>query len=113
MTAPASTRAPDPPKINGINIADACRMQISDLAQWIGAIDDESVAPLLSVALVIAEFVRRHRPGLPVAGSGRRERCPGWAQRSQLIRHLVSPTDVTYVFDRPIDPTCTRTTSPA
>src|SRR4029077_17152053 len=35
-------------KIKRINIADACSMQISDLAEWIRGIDDRSVAPLLT-----------------------------------------------------------------
>ncbi|MEA2418495.1 MAG: hypothetical protein QOE60_701, partial [Thermoleophilaceae bacterium] len=34
-------------KIDGINIADACAMQISDLAGWVRGLDDPSVAPLL------------------------------------------------------------------
>src|ERR1022692_3993565 len=35
-------------KVQGINIADACAMQISDLAQWVLALDEPSVGPLLS-----------------------------------------------------------------
>ena len=35
-------------KIKGINIADACAMQISDLAGWIRGLDEPSVAPLLT-----------------------------------------------------------------
>src|SRR5205814_5453589 len=34
-------------KIDGINIADACAMQISDLADWVRGLDEPSVAPLL------------------------------------------------------------------
>src|SRR5262249_30288364 len=34
-------------KINGISIADACAMQISDLAGWVRELDQPSVAPLL------------------------------------------------------------------
>src|SRR5579859_3756697 len=34
-------------KINGISIADACAMQISDLAEWVAGLDEPSVAPLL------------------------------------------------------------------
>ncbi|GAB3935437.1 hypothetical protein GCM10027614_10160 [Micromonospora vulcania] len=32
-------------KIKGINIADACAMQISDLAEWLRTLDEPSVAP--------------------------------------------------------------------
>jgi excinuclease UvrABC ATPase subunit len=35
-------------EIKGINIADACAMQISDLAEWVRGVDEPSVAPLLS-----------------------------------------------------------------
>ena len=35
-------------RINGINIADACAMQISDLAAWVRGLDEPSVAPLLA-----------------------------------------------------------------
>src|SRR5487761_1391279 len=35
-------------KINGISIADACVMQISDLAQWVRGMDEPSVATLLA-----------------------------------------------------------------
>jgi hypothetical protein len=35
-------------RIRGINIADACAMQISDLAVWIRGLDEPSVAPLLA-----------------------------------------------------------------
>src|SRR5207237_965841 len=35
-------------KIRGISIADACAMQISDLAEWVRGLDEPSVAPLLT-----------------------------------------------------------------
>jgi excinuclease UvrABC ATPase subunit len=35
-------------KIDGISIADACAMQISDLAQWVGGLAEPSVTPLLT-----------------------------------------------------------------
>jgi excinuclease UvrABC ATPase subunit len=34
-------------KISGLSIADACAMQISDLAEWVRGLDEPSVAPLL------------------------------------------------------------------
>jgi excinuclease UvrABC ATPase subunit len=34
-------------KIDGTSIADACAMQISDLADWVRSLDEPSVAPLL------------------------------------------------------------------
>src|SRR3954449_2009200 len=35
-------------KIDGISIADACAMQISDLARWVQGLHEPSVAPLLA-----------------------------------------------------------------
>jgi excinuclease UvrABC ATPase subunit len=35
-------------RIDGINIADTCAMQISDLAEWVSGITEPSVAPLLA-----------------------------------------------------------------
>ena len=54
-------------KIAGVNIADACAMQISDLAEWVRGLDEPSVAPLLAGAAAHARLVRRDRAGLPLA----------------------------------------------
>jgi len=89
-------------KIKGINIADACAMEISDLAEWVRALDEPSVAPLLaSLGETLDSFVEiglgylsLDRPSGTVSG--------GEAQRVKMIRHLGSSlTDVTYVFDEP------------
>ncbi|HEX8581916.1 MAG TPA: excinuclease ABC subunit UvrA, partial [Acidimicrobiales bacterium] len=45
-------------RIDGVNIADACAMQISDLAAWVGGLDEPSVAPLLgALAHTLDSFV--------------------------------------------------------
>ncbi len=89
-------------KINGRNIADLCSMQISDLAGWIRALDEPSVAPLLaglqhlldSFAEIGLGYLSLDRPAGTLSG--------GEAQRTKMIRHLGSSlTDVTYVFDEP------------
>ena len=89
-------------KINGINIADACAMQISDLARWVRGLDEPSVAPLLaSLGDTLDSFVgiglgylSLDRPSGTLSG--------GEAQRTKMIRHLGSSlTDITYVFDEP------------
>lgn len=89
-------------KIKGVNIADVCAMQISDLATWIKTIEDRSVAPLLdSLSHTLDSFVEiglgylsLSRPAGTLSG--------GEAQRVKMIRHLGSAlTDVTYVFDEP------------
>jgi excinuclease UvrABC ATPase subunit len=89
-------------KIKGISIADACAMQISDLAEWVGGLDEPSVAPLLaalhhtldSFAEIGLGYLSLDRPSGTLSG--------GEAQRTKMIRHLGSSlTDVTYVFDEP------------
>ncbi|HEV3320286.1 MAG TPA: excinuclease ABC subunit UvrA, partial [Solirubrobacteraceae bacterium] len=89
-------------KIAGINIADACAMQISDLADWVRGLDEPSVAPLLAtLAQTLDSFVEiglgylsLDRPSGTLSG--------GEAQRVKMVGHLGSSlTDVTYVFDEP------------
>jgi len=89
-------------KIKGINIADACAMQISDLATWVGTLSEPSVAPLLAALQHTLEsfvgiglgYLSLERPAGTLSG--------GEAQRTKMIRHLGSSlTDVTYVFDEP------------
>ena len=89
-------------KIKGINIAEACAMQISDLAEWVGSLDEPSVAPLLaalrhtleSFADIGLGYLSLDRPSGTLSG--------GESQRTKMIRHLGSSlTDVTYVFDEP------------
>ncbi len=89
-------------RIDGKNIADVCAMQISDLAEWVRALDDPSVAPLLaSLGETLDSFVEiglgylsLDRPSGTLSG--------GEAQRTKMIRHLGSSlTDVTYVLDEP------------
>ena len=89
-------------RIRGINIADACAMQISDLAEWVRGLDEPSVAPLLaalrhafdSFVEIGLGYLSLDRPSGTLSG--------GEAQRTKMIRHLGSSlTDVTYVFDEP------------
>ena len=89
-------------KIDGISIADACAMQISDLAEWVRGLDEPSVAPLLealrqtldSFVEIGLGYLSLDRPSGTLSG--------GEAQRTKMIRHLGSSlTDVTYVFDEP------------
>jgi excinuclease UvrABC ATPase subunit len=89
-------------KIKGLSIADACAMQISDLAGWVRGLDEPSVAPLLaalqqtleSFAEIGLGYLSLDRPSGTLSG--------GEAQRTKMIRHLGSSlTDVTYVFDEP------------
>ncbi|MGW5110535.1 ATP-binding cassette domain-containing protein [Nocardia sp. NPDC004123] len=89
-------------KIREISIADACAMQISDLADWVRELNEPSVAPLLeSLQQVLDSFVEI---GLGYLSLNRASGTlsGGEAQRVKMIRHLGSAlTDVTYVFDEP------------
>jgi excinuclease UvrABC ATPase subunit len=89
-------------KIAGISIADACAMQITDLAAWVRGLEEPSVAPLLgglthlldSFVEIGLGYLSLERPSGTLSG--------GEAQRTKMIRHLGSSlTDVTYVFDEP------------
>ncbi len=89
-------------KYKGMNIADVCSMQISDLADWVRGLDEPSVAPLLaglqhlldSFAEIGLGYLSLDRPAGTLSG--------GEAQRTKMIRHLGSSlTDITYVFDEP------------
>ncbi|ACY13844.1 ATP-binding cassette domain-containing protein [Haliangium ochraceum] len=89
-------------KIAGINIADACAMEIRDLAEWVRGLDEPSVAPLLtalghtldSFVEIGLGYLSLDRPSGTLSG--------GEAQRTKMIRHLGSAlTDITYVFDEP------------
>jgi excinuclease UvrABC ATPase subunit len=89
-------------KIKGINIADACAMQISDLAEWVRGVDEPSVAPLLArLQQALDSFVEIGLGYLSLARSSG-TLSGGEAQRVKMIRNLGSSlTDVTYVFDEP------------
>ena len=89
-------------RIGGINIADACAMQISDLAEWVRRLDEPSVGPLLaSLQQTLDSFVEIGLGYLSLDRSSG-TLSGGEAQRVKMIRHLGSSlTDVTYVFDEP------------
>jgi excinuclease ABC A subunit len=89
-------------KIAQINIADACAMEIRDLAAWVAGLSEPSVAPLLDALRATLDsfveiglgYLSLDRPSGTLSG--------GEAQRTKMIRHLGSSlTDVTYVFDEP------------
>ena len=89
-------------RIRGVNIAELCAMQITDLAAWLRDVDEPGVAPLVaglqhlldSFSEIGLGYLSLDRPAGTLSG--------GEAQRTKMIRHLGSSlTDVTYVFDEP------------
>jgi excinuclease UvrABC ATPase subunit len=89
-------------KVAGINIADACAMQISDLAEWVGGLDEPTVAPLLEALQETLESFVEIGLGYLSLDRSSGTLSGGEAQRTKLIRQLGSSlTDVTYVFDEP------------
>ena len=89
-------------KIKKLSIADACAMEINDLAEWVRGLDEPSVAPLLAALQQTLDsfveiglgYLALDRPSGTLSG--------GEAQRTKMIRQLGSSlTDVTYVFDEP------------
>jgi excinuclease UvrABC ATPase subunit len=89
-------------KIKGKSIADACAMQISELAEWLRGVQEPSVAPLVaklrqtldSFVEIGLGYLSLDRPSGTLSG--------GEAQRTKMVGHLGSSlTDVTYVFDEP------------
>ena len=101
-TARGSARRRARPRSASVNIADACAMQITDLAEWVRGLKEPSVAPLLaklphtldSFVEIGLGYLSLERPAGTLSG--------GEAQRTKMIRHLGSSlTDVTYVFDEP------------
>jgi excinuclease ABC A subunit len=89
-------------RIGKINIADACAMQINDLAEWLRDLNAPSVAPLLAkLRQTLDSFVEI---GLGYLSLDRASGTlsGGEAQRTKMVGHLGSSlTDVTYVFDEP------------
>ncbi|WP_223624903.1 excinuclease ABC subunit UvrA [Microbacterium sp. EST19A] len=89
-------------KIEGISIADACRMQVTDLAAWVRDLRLPGAGPLLEALSANLDafvtlglgYLSLERPSGSLSG--------GEAQRIKMLRHLGSSlTDITYVFDEP------------
>ena len=89
-------------RIEGVSIADACRMQVTDLADWVRGLDLPEAGPLLQALSANLDafvtlglgYLSLERPSGTLSG--------GEAQRIKMLRHLGSSlTDITYVFDEP------------
>ncbi|UQA97358.1 ATP-binding cassette domain-containing protein [Streptomyces halobius] len=89
-------------RINGLNIAECCALQISELAQFVRGIDAPSVAPLLTSLSELLDSLVEIGLGYLSLDRESGTLSGGEAQRVRMVRHLGSSlTDVTYVFDEP------------
>jgi excinuclease ABC A subunit len=88
--------------VRGRTIAECSAMQITDLADFLATVDDESVRPMVttlrhtldSLVEIGLGYLSLDRESGTLSG--------GEAQRVKMVRHLGSSlTDVTYVFDEP------------
>ena len=89
-------------RIDGVSIADASAMQLTDLAEWLRGLDAPGVAPVLGALRDLLDafvdiglgYLSLERSAGSLSG--------GESQRVKMVRHLGSAlTDVTYVFDEP------------
>src|SRR5918994_1394503 len=89
-------------KIDGVSIADACAMQISDLATFVRGLTAPEVAPLVATLQQTLDSLVEIGLGYLSLERSSGSLSGGEAQRVKMVRHLGSPlTDVTYVFDEP------------
>ena len=89
-------------RIEGLNIADVCALQISDLALWVGSLNEPSVAPLLGALQQTLDAFVEIGLGYLSLDRASGTLSGGESQRTKMIRHLGSSlTDVTYIFDEP------------
>jgi excinuclease UvrABC ATPase subunit len=89
-------------KINGVSIADACAMQISDLAGFVRGLTAPEVAPLVATLQQTLDSLVEIGLGYLSLERSSGSLSGGEAQRVKMVRHLGSSlTDVTYVFDEP------------
>ncbi|HIY94053.1 MAG TPA: excinuclease ABC subunit UvrA [Candidatus Rothia avicola] len=89
-------------KVNGVNIAELCDMQVTDLLAWVREQDIPEVAPLLAALEHLLDSMVAIGLGYIALSRSASSLSGGEAQRAKMVRHLGSPlTDVTYVFDEP------------
>ncbi|MET8423533.1 excinuclease ABC subunit UvrA [Nocardia sp. NPDC004860] len=88
--------------INGRNIADWARLQITDLIEVIGEIDDPAAVPLAAATRVALERVAAIGLGYLSLDRATSTLSGGEGQRLKMIKHLGSTlVGMTYIFDEP------------
>ncbi|WP_328884257.1 excinuclease ABC subunit UvrA [Streptomyces sp. NBC_00299] len=95
-TAALSTR------INGMNIAECARMQVSDLIAALKDIDDPVAGPIARAAVTALERIDAIGLGYLSLDRETSTLSGGEGQRLKTVRHLGSSlTGMTYIFDEP------------
>ncbi|MCC8146055.1 MAG: hypothetical protein LIO93_06395 [Bacteroidales bacterium] len=88
--------------IDNKNIADCCNMQIDELLEFISAIHEDSVTPLLNTLKKNLENLLAIGLGYLTLSRETSSLSGGESQRVKLVRHIGSSlTDLTYIFDEP------------
>ena len=87
--------------VGGINIADACAMQVGDLADWVRSLEVPSVAPLLTKLAETLDALLEVGLGYLSLDRASGSLSGGEAQRVKILHLASSLTDVTYVLDEP------------
>ncbi|WP_433560590.1 ATP-binding cassette domain-containing protein [Nocardia sp. CA-151230] len=88
--------------INGRNIADWARLQITDLIEVLGEIDDPAAVPLAAATRVALERVAAIGLGYLSLDRATSTLSGGEGQRLKMIKHLGSTlVGMTYIFDEP------------
>ncbi|MGW4123258.1 ATP-binding cassette domain-containing protein [Nocardia sp. NPDC004711] len=88
--------------IHGRNIADWARLQITDLIEVLGEIDDPAAVPLAAATRVALERVAAIGLGYLSLDRATSTLSGGEGQRLKMIKHLGSTlVGMTYIFDEP------------
>jgi excinuclease ABC A subunit len=89
-------------RIDGRNIADWCRMQISDLVGLLGGIADRPASAMIHVIRTALERISAIGLGYLSLDRATPTLSGGEGQRLKLVKHLGSDlTGLTYIFDEP------------
>ncbi|MFI8933429.1 ATP-binding cassette domain-containing protein [Streptomyces sp. NPDC053474] len=89
-------------RINGLNIADCARMEVTDLIAELGRVEGPVAGPVARAAVAALERVEAIGLGYLSLDRETSTLSGGEGQRLKMVRHLGSSlTGMTYIFDEP------------